>query len=199
MRQLNLCIDIDGTVTEPYYWLKRANRYFGKQLKPEDVTAYEIHKLLDVGEDDYNEFYQLYGKLLHRESEAMFGASEAIQRLYRQHNIHFVTARDEEMREVSVEWLSRHNIPMDSISLLGSPYKAEKARELNSDLFIEDCYSNALQLARSGFEVLLIDCTYNKGPLPENVTRVNNWSEILKIAIKKARKQDPGLKLALQA
>lgn len=187
MKKLNLCIDIDGTVTEPYYWLERANRYFDRQLKPEDITAYEIHRMLDVEEDDYNEFYELYGKLLHRESKARFGASEIIQDLYRRHNIHFVTARDEKMRETSIEWLDRHQMPMDTIWHLGSHYKAAKAGELNSDLFIEDCYSNAIQLAKAGFDVLLIDCTYNKGPLPENVTRVKNWYEIAKIAEIKAQ------------
>jgi len=187
MKKLNICIDIDGTATEPYYWLERANRYFDRQLKPEDITAYEIHRMLDVEEDDYNEFYELYGKLLHRESKARFGASEIIQNLYRQHNIHFVTARKEIMRETSIEWLERHQMPMDAIWHLGSHYKAAKARELNSDLFIEDCYSNAIQLAKAGFEVLLIDCTYNKGPLPENVTRVKNWFEIAKLAEIKAQ------------
>lgn len=187
MRKLNLCIDIDGTVTEPYYWLERANRYFDRQLRPEDITSYEIHKMLDVEEDDYREFYELYGKLLHRESKARFGAAEMIQSLYQQHNIHFVTAREEKMRETSIEWLERHQMPMDSIALLGSHYKANKARELNSDLFIEDCYSNAIQLAKAGFEVLLIDCTYNKGPLPENVIRVSNWYEIARLAELKAK------------
>lgn len=187
MRKLNLCIDIDGTVTEPYYWLERANRYFDRQLKPEDINAYEIHRMLDVDEGDYNEFYDLYGKLLHRESKARLGAIEAIQSLYQQHMIHFVTAREEKMRDTSIEWLVRHQMPMDSISLLGSHYKVERAKELESDLFIEDCYSNALQLAQAGFDVLLIDCTYNRGPLPQNVTRVKNWSEIVKIADRKAR------------
>ncbi len=187
MKKLNLCIDIDGTVTEPYYWLDRANRYFDRQLKPEDITAYEIHKMLDIEEDDYHEFYDLYGKLLHRESKARFGASEAIQGLYHRHRIHFVTAREERMRETSIEWLARHQMPMDSISLLGSHYKVEKARELSSDLFIEDCHGNALQLAQAGFEVLLIDCSYNKGPLPQNVTRVKTWSEIRMIADMKAQ------------
>ncbi|MEL7654898.1 MAG: hypothetical protein AAGU75_03205, partial [Bacillota bacterium] len=152
MQKLNLCIDIDGTVTEPYYWLERANQYFGKQLKPEDITAYEIHKTLGVEEDDYNEFYDLYGKLLHKESEARFGASEIIKRLYHNHKIHFVTAREEKMREVSIEWLARHEMPMDSISLLGSHYKVDKAKELKSDLFIEDCYNNAIQIAKAGFD-----------------------------------------------
>lgn len=187
MKKLNLCIDIDGTVTEPYYWLERANRYFGRQVAPEDVTVYEIHKVLDVGEDDYNKFYALYGKLLHRESKARFGAGESIRRLYRRHRIHFVTAREEKMRETSVEWLARHQMPMDSIHHLGSHYKVDKARELKSDLFIEDSYCNALQLAKAGFDVLLIDCTYNKGPLPGNVTRIKNWSEIEEIVEAKSR------------
>lgn len=187
MKRLNLCIDIDGTVTEPYYWLARANRYFGTQVKPEDVIVYDIHKVLGIEEDDYSEFYELYGKLLHKESEARFGASEILQILHQQHNIHFVTARDERMRETSIDWLQRHKIPMDSIYLLGSHYKAEKARELNSDIFIEDSYSNALQLAKAGFDVLLIDCSYNKGPLPQNVTRVKNWYEIARITEIKAQ------------
>lgn len=178
MKKLNLCIDIDGTVTEPYYWLERANRYFDRQLKPEDIIAYEIHRMLDVEEDDYSEFYEIYGKLLHKESKPRFGASEIIQNLYRCHNIHFVTAREEKMKETSIEWLSRHQMPMDSIAHLGSHYKVEKARELKSDLFIEDCYSNAIQLSKAGFDVLLIDCSYNRGPLPQNVTRVKSWFEI---------------------
>lgn len=186
MKRLNLCIDIDGTVTEPYYWLERANCYFGRQLMPEDITAYEIHRMLDIAEDDYKEFYELYGKLLHKESRTRLGASEAIQKLYLYHKVHFVTAREEKMRDTSIEWLARHQMPMDSISLLGSHYKVDKARELQSDLFIEDCYSNALQLAQAGFEVLLIDCTYNRGPLPQNATRVKNWTEILQIVDRKA-------------
>jgi len=187
MRKLNVCIDIDGTVTEPYYWLARANRYFETQLRPEDVTAYEIHRLLGIGEDDYQEFYDQYGKVLHRESKARFGAGEAVRQLYREHSIHFVTAREEKMREVSVEWLERHGMPMDTISLLGSHYKVDKAKELKSDLFIEDNYANAIQLAQAGFDVLLIDCTYNRGPLPEQVIRVKNWAEILKIIDSKAK------------
>jgi len=197
MERLNLCIDIDGTVTEPYYWLERANHYFGKQLQPEDVTSYDIHGVLGVEEGDYSEFYNLYGKLLHKESEARFGASEAIKRLYHNHNIHFVTAREDLMEETSVEWLERHQMPMDSIWHLGSHYKVDKARELSSDLFIEDSYSNALQLAGAGFDVLLIDCTYNKGPLPYNALRVGNWMEILKIVEIRTKRNYLDFKLAL--
>lgn len=186
MRKLNLCIDIDGTVTEPYYWLERANRYFSRNVKPEDVNAYDIHKVLEVGEDDYKEFYDLYGKLLHKESKTRFGAGDSVRRLYQKHNIHFVTAREAKYEQTSIEWLKEHRFPMDTIHHLGHPDKVKTARDLKSDLFIEDSYSNAIQLGKAGIDVLLIDCNYNKGPLPENVIRVGTWSEIETITQAKA-------------
>jgi len=82
------------------------------------------------------------------------------------------------MREVSLEWLKRYNIPMDSISLTGSHDKVRNAIELNCDIFMEDRYENAIQLSESGFEVMLLDCNYNKGILNDNIHRVKNWYQI---------------------
>lgn len=197
MRKLNLCIDIDGTITEPYYWLERANKYFKKNAKPKDVNCYAIHKVLGIEREDYNRFYELYGKALHRESAIRKGASEVINKLYDDyHEIHIVTAREQKMEGVSIEWLNSHRIPIDSISLLGCTNKVGKAIELQSDIFIEDSYDNAVQLAEAGFEVLLIDCSYNKGKLPPNVTRVNNWFQIARIVDIQATEL-AGLKVAL--
>ena len=182
MNRLNLCIDIDGTITEPFYWLSRANQHFKTDVKPNDVTSYDIPKILGVDCEDYNKFYDSFGEQLHRESDIRNGAPETINKLYDMyHNIHFVTAREEKMKNVSVEWLNKFNFPMDSITLLGQPNKVEKATELKSDFFIEDSYDNAVQLANAGFEVLLIDCNYNKGIVPKNVTRVKNWYQISRI------------------
>lgn len=184
MKKLNLCIDIDGTVTEPYYWLKRANEYFGTLIKPNDVTCYDIHKVLGIKDEDYIQFYRKYGKELHREAKVRFGASQVVNRLYNNHSIHFVTARDKKMRDVSLEWLGKHNFPMDTISLLGTHNKISKAKELECDFFIEDRYENAVQLSEEGFEVILIDCSYNKGILHKNIHRVKNWYQIERIILK---------------
>ncbi|HSP47153.1 MAG TPA: hypothetical protein VLN47_03650 [Clostridiaceae bacterium] len=197
MKSLSLCIDIDGTVTEPYYWLERANAYFGSSLLPEHVTQYEIHKLLGVEPEVYLDFYEHNGIYLHSEAEIRLGAREVISSLYDNHIIHFVTAREEKMTDVSVQWLNRHQIPMDSITHLGSHHKVEKAVELQADLFIEDSLENALELAASGFHVLLIDCTYNKGLLPHNVLRVSNWFQIERFIDVRARQIAGNLKFAI--
>ncbi len=35
MKNLNICIDIDGTITDPYYWLNITNKYFNKNITEE--------------------------------------------------------------------------------------------------------------------------------------------------------------------
>ncbi|CAK7079165.1 MAG: Nucleotidase [Tissierella sp.] len=93
------------------------------------------------------------------------------------------------MKNVTYLWFSHHKIPMNSLTLLGSHDKVGTAKDLSCDIFIEDRYENAIQLAESGFEVLLMDCNYNKGPLPSNVTRVTNWFEIENIIENHVEKQ----------
>lgn len=184
---MNLCIDIDGTITKPNDWLKRANAYFGKNVAPEDVTVYEVHKVLGIERQEFEAFYQRYGKLIHWEAEIRKGVREFLDRMALDHQIHIVTAREERMRDITEKWLGAHGIPMDSLALLGNPNKVWKARQLESDLFIEDSYSNAIQLAEAGFEVLLLNCTYNQGILPGNVSRVSGWHEIYQIVKKREK------------
>jgi uncharacterized HAD superfamily protein len=181
MQRLSLCIDIDGTVTDPYYWIPRANKFFGTRVRPEDVMSYSMHEVLGVEERQYDEFYFAFGTSMHNEAAVRNHVQEVIGELYNTHYIHFVTAREEKMKFVSLDWLNRHRIPFDSITLLGSPDKVDMAKELECDLFIEDSYDNAIQLAEAGFEVLLIDCNYNRGPLLPNITRVNDWRQINEI------------------
>jgi len=177
-KMMNICIDIDGTVTEATYWLKHANTHFGRTLTPADVTEYNIDKVLGIDQATYNAFYARYGEAMHRESEIRPGASAVINRLYENHRIHFVTARSETMRSVSLEWLNSQRIPLDTLSLLGSHDKVRQARELNCDLFIEDRYENAIQLSLAGFQVLLVDCPYNRGALPRSVQRISSWHHV---------------------
>jgi hypothetical protein len=183
---MNLCVDIDGTVTDPLYWLNRANDYFGMAICPEQVNEYAIHRVMNVPEIAYREFYNIYGALVHKEAAPLPGAREILTMLHsQQHAIHFVSAREERMRAVTEEWLKRYRMPYDSLALLGDPNKIWKARQLQCDLFIEDCLDNAIQLAGAGFHVVLIDCSYNQGRLPARVLRVHHWKEILDLAYRR--------------
>lgn len=105
MQRLSLCIDIDGTITDPYYWIPRANRYFGTKVKPEEVISYKMHEVLGVEERQYDDFYYAFGTSMHNEAAIRSGVREVINEFDQTHYIHFVTAREEKMKDiVSGRW-----------------------------------------------------------------------------------------------
>lgn len=176
--KLNICVDIDGTITEPYYWLDMANSHFGTDIKPYQVTTYDIHEVLEVSREAYNEFYNLYAEKLHSGAEVRENAEIVLWKLNQQHNVFYVTAREQWIRNTTENWFRTNELPLAELHMLGSHYKVERAKQLECDIFIEDRYENAIQLALEGFKVLLVDCSYNRLPLIPGITRVKDWIDI---------------------
>ncbi len=178
MKTLNICIDIDGTITDPYYWLDFANEYFNKCITKEQVTEYYVHKVMNIEEDEYDSFYAENKFKIHSEEKIRDEVEVILKNLNVMHNIYFVTARDKELEVLTHLYLRENQIPYDELFVLGSTDKVEKAVELKCSVFIEDSYENAIQLSNAGFMVLLLDTNYNRKPLNENILRVYSWKEI---------------------
>lgn len=178
MSALNICIDIDGTITEPYYWLDMTNKHFNKNIKEEQISEYDIHKVMGIERHEYERFYDENKFEIHSDPKIREDAQLVLKTLNRAHNIYFVTARERELTILTHVYLRKNEIPYDELHVLGNHYKVNKAKELKCHVFIEDHYDNAEQLSREGFKVLLLDTNYNRKPLNENVIRVYNWIDI---------------------
>ncbi|QNO14019.1 hypothetical protein HYG86_04130 [Alkalicella caledoniensis] len=178
MEKLNICIDIDGTLTEPFFLLDRANKHFEKNIKPEDVDSYEIHQLYGVEFKDFFEFYISVANEVLIDVDPRERVREVLLEIDGKHNIHYVTAREDFLTDVTQRWFEKYKLPSGKLHILGSHYKVKTAEQVKCDLFIEDRYNNAIELAEAGFKVLLIDCVYNRKPLIPGITRVNNWEEV---------------------
>jgi len=181
MKSLNICIDIDGTITDAYYWLGLCNEYFNKNVSEDEVKEYDIHKVFGVALEDYNKFYEKYKFRMHWEQKIRHDAKAFINKLSGLHNIYFVTARDKSLTMLTHSYLRKNDIHYDDLFVLGSHYKVDMARTLVCDIFIEDNYDNAVQLSTAGFKVLLIDTNYNRHALNQNITRVYGWNQIYEI------------------
>lgn len=178
---MNICIDIDGTITDPYYWIESANKYFNKSITPDKVTEYTIYKIIGVARDEYTDFYNKMKFKLHSKETIKKDAVDIIQKLIESNNIYFVTAREKCLEILTRNYLNKYDVPYDDVYVLGSTHKVATARKLNCDIFIEDSYENAIELSKNNFKVLLVDTNYNRLPLNQNITRVLNWNEIYNI------------------
>ncbi|WP_251859866.1 hypothetical protein [Clostridium sp. Marseille-Q2269] len=182
MNNLNICIDIDGTITDPYYWLDISNKYFNKNVKPEDVTVYNIEEALKITEEEYMEFYEKHKFEIHTKEQLRPDAKAILNKLNKYNNIYFVTARDESLRVLTKLYLKNHGINFNGLYVLGSHYKVDKAQELNCDIFIEDNPNNVLELSQAGFKVIIMDTYYNRYIKEnDNIIRVDNWHEVYNI------------------
>lgn len=181
--KLNICIDIDGTITDAYYWIHLANKYFNKHIKEEDVTSYEMHEVFNIEKEEYMKFYNNYIREIHETATLKEDVKPILDKLSETNNLYFVTARDKRVEDITINFLKDNNIPYNDIFLLGKHYKVDQAIELDCDIFIEDNYNNAIQLSKAGFNVILIDTYYNRKKLNDKITRVTNWDEIYNIII----------------
>ena len=181
VKKLNICIDIDGTITDPYYWLSYANTYFNSNISESQVTSYDIAKVLNINRSEYIEFYEKFKTKIHSNQELRDDVKVILDKLYESNNIYFVTARDKSLELLTLLYLKNHELQFNEVFVLGTSDKVPTAMDLNCDIFIEDSYDNAVQLSNSGFKVILIDTNYNKLPLNDNIIRAYNWNEIFEI------------------
>lgn len=178
MRNLNICIDIDGTITNPYHFIPYLNKMYEKNLTEEECTTLDWKELYGENiEEILNKFHDEYISA-YDEAEVVEGAKDIISELYEENNLYFVTARSTSLTEITTSWLNKKGFSDIDVYLLGSDYKIEKARELNCNIFIEDNPWNAMQIAKAGIDVILIDTNYNKGVYHERITRVKDWNQI---------------------
>lgn len=181
MKNLNICIDIDGTITDPYYWLSYANSYFNSNVSENQITSYNIAEVLNVKDIDYLKFYEKCKFEIHSNQELRDDVKKVLNELYKSNNIYFVTARDKSLELLTFQYLKNNEIPFDKVLVLGTYNKVPSANELQCDVFIEDSYDNAISLSNAGFKVILIDTNYNRFPLNHNIIRASNWNEIFNI------------------
>lgn len=178
MQRLNICVDIDGTMTDPYYFIPYFNEYFGRNLTSEDCTVIELQTLYNVSREKIREFYMKEGETMHRNATILPEVREVFDELLKDHSIYIVTARLKDMEHITSQWLSSHQIHGVELHSLGSHYKVDRAKELHCDVFVEDNPEISMELAEADIQVLLMDTNYNRHVSHSKILRVRNWWDV---------------------
>ncbi len=175
---INIGIDIDGTLTVPDFWVKPMNKHFNHQYTPSSCEEYDWLKVFNIGREEFEHFYRNHGNEMHFNADIRPSVVATIQKWANTYKLYYLTARQTWLTETTSAWLNKYQLPGE-VFVLGTHNKLPKALELNCAIFIEDNYEVACQLAAGGIHVVLLDCAYNRKPLPDaSITRVSNWDEV---------------------
>jgi uncharacterized HAD superfamily protein len=176
---MRIGVDIDGVIADSYtVWLQELNRYYGKNIAI--LEHYDMHLAFDIPYDDMNEFFIQNTAHLYNLPQPMQGAKEGIQTLLTKgHEVIYITARVPEEKEVTINWLQKHEIPHEHVVFAGFNSKADLVNQWGMHVFIEDYLVNAQTIADSGVPVLLLNAAYNQGELPTEIIRCHSWQDLL--------------------
>lgn len=178
MKKRKLGFDIDGTITCPAAIVPFLNEAFQLQLTLDDLTDYDLLKVVDIPEKEFTDWYDKKEADIFTLSPLATGARELLLEWGKQHELIFISARGENVLEVTKEWFINHGIRYDHLELIGSHEKVEAAKKYGVEIFFEDKYENAIEIAiKCHIPVLLFDTPYNQGSLPNEVKRVSSWKE----------------------
>lgn len=154
---MKLGFDVDGVVANiPLAMVTYINKKFNLNLTEDVFKHHDMFNNTYVEDPEENEKIakvMLEEVVLNADRmsalEIYKDAVEAIRKLYRQHSIHFITARPESQHQVTIDWMRENRIPFNTVNSLGSDApgggkvgKGKTARALNLDFFIDDSPSN---------------------------------------------------------
>ncbi len=172
-------IDIDGTVTSPTSLIPHINEAFNSTLTLDDIKEYDLTAALPhLPQGEFYNWFRDSEAKIYAASPVSENAKNILDKWKDQYELYFISARGENVRDITIDWFAEHAIAYDHIELIGTHKKIETAKRHNVDLFFEDKHDNAVEISEElDIPVLLFDTPYNREPIPENVIRVYNWLE----------------------
>ena len=180
MAKKKIGVDIDAVLTkegrgEENIWYQEICNYF--DLQEQQRNVYDFTEAFGVSNEEVKQFMADKAHEIFRSLPPAPKAKQVLTKLKNQgFTIILITARNDKYRNLTLNWLEKHQIPFDQ--LIHSKHKADVCQELGVELFIDDKLEN-LQSIKENMEIplLLMDMDHNQhyeGAIP----RVNNWLEI---------------------
>lgn len=180
MKKKVIGIDIDGTLTDPGYFIPFLNKKFNKDIDFKTVKIYDYAELYQVKNDDLRQYFRTDGKDVMFGQDLLENVKDVVLELDSEHKVYIITARKEEFYDNTKNWLNSVGLNNLELFCLGSPEKAELAKKLGCNYFIEDHPTASIEIAKNNIDVLLMDAPYNSMTEHQNIKRIFNWFEIEK-------------------
>lgn len=173
-------IDIDGTVTCPATLIPHINEAYNVNITLDDVVEYDFLSAFPhpVDRAEFAHWFTTNEPRLYAASKLADNAQAILNDWQNCYELFYISARGENVLDITKHWFDEHQVPYDYIELIGSHNKLAAAKQHAVDAFFEDKHDNAVMLAEElDIPVILFDTPYNRLATPKKVIRVNNWLE----------------------
>ncbi|MBD2866340.1 5' nucleotidase, NT5C type [Paenibacillus oceani] len=176
---MHIGIDLDNTILDAtsahlhYY-----NIASGLSFTPDDVNDFYLYRLYGWNQDEIDAVYIKYGHDIHWNSSPLPMAVDILQELYGRHQLSIITARPPCFREVTMDWLKRHDISYHHIAFVEN--KLQACMDAKVDVMIDDGPHYAEQFGRANRPVILYEQPYNLSVAGDRIYRAANWMEVRK-------------------
>ena len=164
------------------------NNRYGTSYCRDDIRSWHLEKTWGCTyEEMVKRVNEWYFSDEHGGSVPMPGSQEAVVSLARNHELHIVTSRPEQIRDRTEEWLRRHFPKMFSGTHFtghfwnGAKNKSDVCRQLGVALLIEDSPLHAQNVASAHIPVLLMDSPWNQelDADGQKIIRIKKWQDVL--------------------
>jgi uncharacterized HAD superfamily protein len=184
--KLNIGLDFDDTLMHTREALIAIlNKAHNTNLHPDQCTDYYLSDHWNLSEEQFTAMFNAHEDHIHTQPPL----EDLIPTLvsWQPHaNFHIITGRPECWLPSALKWLATHNIPIvQIISARTAGGKGAASKLHNLDLFIEDHFTFAKEVADTNIPVLLINRPYNQNQSHPLITRVKDWQEIQTIVAEK--------------
>lgn len=175
------------------HFLVHYNSKYQTSVSKDKIYSFKLDPIFNTTEDIFlkrmDEFYES-GEVLR--IKPVKGALQGVdQLLKKEYFLEIITARPALYAEATKEWVNKH-FPkrFKQIHFAFNPHnknsenitKAQVCKKIGAKVLIDDNIDNALDCAKNGITVYLMDAPWNQAEdLPKNVIRVKSWKEIIKL------------------
>lgn len=177
MKKTGIGIDIDGTLTDPSYFIPYLNEYFKKEIRTDMPHVYDYAELYGTTAEEIHYYLAHVNSNLMFESHLLNNAKETVLELAERNDVYIITARQKELYDRTRRWLDMRGLGKIELLCLGTPDKSPVAKELGVQYFLEDHPTASVTIADSGINVYLMDAPYNQDTMHKNIERIYNWTE----------------------
>ena len=185
---MKIGIDIDEVVVSFLEgFLEIYNKKYNTNISVDEIISYNLWECLPITKEESISIGDEFHDSEHFEGMGLVeGAVESIKKLSTNHEIIFVTSRPLNIKSKTENFIQKHfpKIPV-KIFFSGDFYgkgltKSQICSDQGIDFLVEDNKHYAFDCAKNGINVFLLDKPWNKDYEEHvNLTKVNNWNEIL--------------------